>query len=153
MTPRPPLAARAWIVLPAIVLTLTDAALTLAAQPASYWAGDYMAAQEYSPWAAALLYLHPSAFGGFMIAWAGVALLVGVLLNEPWNRVWILMIAMGHTTGAFGRLEDLNYTPALVRFFAGALLTIFSWRRADAINREAMNATRLLPDEQADPRS
>jgi hypothetical protein len=153
LTPRPLFAARAWIVLPAIVLTLADAALTLAAQPAAYWAGDYLLAQEYSPWAAVLLYIHPSAFGAFMIAWAGLAVLVGVLLNEPWNKVWILMIVMGHTTGTFSRLEELNYTPALIVFLAAALLTIFSWRRADALNTLTIRATQPLPEGEADSRS
>jgi hypothetical protein len=63
------------------------------------------------------------------------------------------MIVMGHTTGTFSRLEELNYTPALIVFLAAALLTIFSWRRADALNTLTIRATQPLPEGEADSRS
>lgn len=150
MTPRPSLLTRTWIVIPAIVLTLADAALTLGAQPNEYWAGNYLSAQEYSPWAAALLYRHPGAFAAFMVAWAVLALLVGLLLNEPWNRVWVLAIVMGHTTGTFARLQELGYSPALLTFLAAALLTIFCWRTSEAGRHPAMKPSPLSPSTDPD---
>jgi hypothetical protein len=122
---------RRWIVLPAVVLTACDAVLTLLFQPSSYWSGDFATAHEISPLGAATLQLHPMAFGAFMFAWACVIVLVAFRLKEPWNRVWVLMIVIGHSAGAFDWLEDLSYLGALPSFFAAALVTVFCWRKGD----------------------
>ena len=123
----------AWVALPAIVLTFADTALTLLFQPSSYWAGDLFSAHEYSPWGAGLLHVHPAAFAAFMLAWACVIVVIAGMLREPWNRVWALMIVIGHSAGAFDWLEDLDYTAALFTFLGAALLTVFCWGKAAAL--------------------
>jgi hypothetical protein len=127
--PSPP---RFWIVLPAILLTISDAALTLLFQPSTYWSGEFATAHEVSPLGAAFLHIHPLAFGAFMLAWASLIVIIASRLNEPWNRVGVLMIVLGHTAGVSDWLEDLSYVGALPAFFIAALVTVYCWRRSDA---------------------
>ena len=87
---------RFWIVLPAILLTISDAALTLLFQPSTYWSGEFATAHEISPLSAAFFHIHPLAFGAFMLAWASLIVIIAFRLNEPWNRVGVLMIVLGH---------------------------------------------------------
>ena len=126
-----------WVALPAVLLTVSDAVLTLGFQPPSYWGGDYVSAAEYSPIGAAFLHIHPIAFAAWMTLWACLIVVVALFLQEPWNRVWALMIAIGHTAGTFDWLEDLNYMGALLIFFVTALLTVISWKKADALPEAA----------------
>ena len=123
---------RVWIVLPAVLLTISDAALTLLFQPWSYWSGEFATAHEISPLGAAFLRIHPLAFGAFILAWASLIVIIAFRLNEPWNRVGVLMIVLGHTAGVFDWLEDLSYVGALPVFFIAALVTVYCWRRGDA---------------------
>jgi len=132
LLPRRSFALRFWIVLPAILLTISDGALTLLFQPSTYWSGEFATAHEISPLGAAFLHIHPLAFGAFMLAWTSLIVIIGLRLNEPWNRVGVLMIVLGHTAGVFDWLEDLSYIGALPAFFIAALVTIYCWRRSDA---------------------
>jgi hypothetical protein len=117
-----------------VVLTILDGALTLFGQSLAYWAGEYAAAHEFSPLGAAFLHFHPAAFAGLMLVWIGVIILVGLLLREPWGHIWSLMIVIGHSTGSFDWLEDLDCFGALLLFFAASLMTVFCWRKAGSID-------------------
>jgi hypothetical protein len=68
-----------------------------------------------------------------MLLWILVIVVVGLLLSAPWDHVWTLMIVIGHATGSFDWLEDFSYFGALPFFLLAALLTVFSWRKADSI--------------------
>ncbi|HMK08360.1 MAG TPA: hypothetical protein VK449_04940 [Anaerolineales bacterium] len=128
-----PLRSRAWIVFPAVVLTALDGLLTLYRQPLAYWAGEFSASHEYSPLGHFFLALHPAAFAGMMLFWTLVVFLGGLLLEDPWGRIWALMIVIGHTTGSFDWLQSFNYFGGLTVFLAAAAMTVFSWRKADRL--------------------
>jgi hypothetical protein len=122
-----------WLVLPAILVALSDAAQTLVFQPSTYWAGQFYTAHESNLLGAMFLHIHPFAFVAFMLAWISVFVFVGFRLSQPWNKVAVLTVVLGHTSGTFGRLEHLSFMGSLPVFFLAALVTILCWNRAETL--------------------
>jgi hypothetical protein len=85
---------------PAVLLSLADWALTLAGQPAAYWAGDYSRAYELSPTFHWLLAAHPALFLAGVLAWVGVFAALILLLPDPPAAMLSVAVAFGHTNGA-----------------------------------------------------
>jgi hypothetical protein len=123
---------RFWIVLPAILLILADAAVTFLFQPSIYWTGAYQDYEEISPLGSAILRIHPAAFIAFILVWVAIVLLIVALVREPWNRVVSLAVIIGHTAGIYGWLDGRSYWSTIPIFIAVAALTILCWRQADA---------------------
>jgi len=78
------------------VLTLADAVLTLAGQPAAYWR-DFAKADEAFPAFAELLHIHPAAFLAAALAWiAAYCLVIRALPRWP-----SLVVSVSFMTGHF----------------------------------------------------
>lgn len=123
---------RFWIVLPALLLILADAALTLLFQPASYWNLAYINRIETSPLGSAILARHPALFAAFILAWILAVVLLQLLLREPWNRASALAVVVGHTAGIYGWLVTRDYWFTIPTFVLVGILTVACWRTADA---------------------
>jgi hypothetical protein len=83
-----------------VLLSLTDWALTLAGQPAAYWAGDYSQANELSPTFHNLLGGHPALFVLGVLAWVASFVALIVLLPNTPAVMLSLAVAFGHANGA-----------------------------------------------------
>ena len=83
---------------PAVLCYAADIGVTLAGQPAEYWAGDYAAVHEINPLARALLKTHPMLFLAAATAWAAVF----TILIVYWRYgAWVAVaLTVGHTVGA-----------------------------------------------------
>ena len=123
----------AWLILPAILVAFSDAAQTLFFQPSTYWAGEFYTAHENNLLGAIFLHIHPLAFVAFMFAWISVFVFLGLRLPHPWDKVAVLTVVLGHTSGTFGRLEHLSFMGSLPVFFLAALITILCWNRAETL--------------------
>jgi hypothetical protein len=90
---------RLGLMLPPVLLSCLDGAVTLWGQSPAYWAGDYSHVNEGSPVFHDLLALHPLAFLAGSLAWWGT--LAGLILLLPETLALIVSIAavFGHTTG------------------------------------------------------
>jgi hypothetical protein len=120
-----------WIVLPAIVVTLADWAVTFIFQPPIYWSGAFEARSEISPLGHGLLGIHPLAFSAFMVIYILVIVALVLFLKSPWNKVVALVVIVGHTAGIYGWLKDRNYWSAFPVFFLVGLMTVLCWQKAD----------------------
>jgi hypothetical protein len=107
-----------------VLLCLLDTALTLAGQPAAYWAGDHPAACEANPVAAWLLRAHP---GAFLSGVAGLLVLYVVLIERlppSLARVAVFVIVFLHALGASSWLLPHGFAGLLA---AAGLLAVSSW--------------------------
>ena len=86
-----------------------DILLTLAGQPAEYWAGDHSTVREANPLAAGLLVIHPAAFVAAAVVWATVFLLL-IRTGRPWAVVVAFVLTVGHAVGAASWL--MRFGPA-----------------------------------------
>src|SRR5262245_25298411 len=89
-----------WLVLPPLLCYGLDVTLTLAGQPAPYWAGDRAAVREANPLARWLLACHPAAFALAALGW-GLTVAV-VLWWRPGRLAVVLAFALTllHAVGA-----------------------------------------------------
>jgi hypothetical protein len=89
-----------WLCLPATVLCLIDHSLTMWFQPAEYWNGSYMAAQEMNPQFLWLLQQHPLAGEAGLVGY--VLVFCGLIVALPWRLALVasLALTLGHTWGA-----------------------------------------------------
>jgi hypothetical protein len=89
-----------WLCLPALLVCLVDQVLTLGRQPAEYWAGDYLRAQEGSPHGLWLLQIHPLAYAGAAATYMlGFTTLILLLPRVP-AQILAVGLVLGHTWGA-----------------------------------------------------
>jgi hypothetical protein len=126
---------RFWILLPAIVMILLDVGVTMYFQPQDYWQVNYELTTETSPIGVFLLHIHPAAFFGFMFTYIVVLGFLITLLPIPWNRILALAIVVGHTAGVYSWVRHRNYWLVIGIFILVAAFTVFSWQRADMLNR------------------
>jgi hypothetical protein len=85
---------------PPVLLSLVDAALTLAGQSADYWDGYYGAVNEMSPTFNHLLAHHPLAFVAGFAGWVVMFVCLILLLPQTLALTASIAIAMAHTAGA-----------------------------------------------------
>jgi hypothetical protein len=123
---------RFWIGLPAIILIVADATATFAFQSSSYWAGSFADRIETSPLGAAIFGRHPALFGGFILIWALVIIVLLAWLPRPLNKVLALAVVVGHTAGIYGWLVLKNYWYAIPVFLLVGILTVACWQKADS---------------------
>ena len=119
-----------WFILPAVLVAVADATITLYLQTSTYWLGLFSTAAENNPLGAFFLRLHPLAFIGFMFIWVSLIVALGLCLRQPWSTVAGLTVLLGHTAGIFGTLKRFGFVAALSTFLLVALITTFCWRRA-----------------------
>jgi hypothetical protein len=119
-----------WLVLPAIVVTLADWAVTFFFQPPAYWTGAFEARSEISPLGHGLLGIHPLVFSAFMVIYILVIVALVIFLKSPWNKVVALVVVIGHTAGIYGWLKDRSYWSAMPVFFLVGLMTVLCWQKA-----------------------
>jgi hypothetical protein len=125
-----------WLCLaPAIVCAL-DAGLTLVFQPASYWAGQFQTAQEFSPLDRWLLHQHPLAF----VAWAGVwiAAFSLAILRLPTRAGLVLAVTLlfENATGAaswVGARLPGGFWITFGLFLVIAVVVVVTWERAGVL--------------------
>lgn len=94
-----PLLRRLVLVVPGLVIAQLDAAITLYGQPALYWSGDRLAANEASPTFFWLLTIHPAAFEVGVLAWLSMFAAAIVLTGELVATVLAIAVALGHAFG------------------------------------------------------
>ena len=120
-----------WLVLPAVVVTLADWAVTFFLQPPAYWTGAFEARSEISPLGYRLLGIHPLVFSAFMAIYILVIVALVLFLKSPWNKVVALVVIVGHTAGIYGWLKDRSYWSAIPVFFLVGLMTVLCWQKAE----------------------
>lgn len=92
-----------------VLLAVLDGSVTLAGQPAAYWAGDYSQAREGTPGFRALLAYGPGAYGAGLAAWV-LAFVGMILLLPPTPALAVcLVFTLGHTVGAFSWINRLPH--------------------------------------------
>ncbi len=124
-----------WLLLPAVCLYAGDLSLTLAGQPASYWAGDYTTVTEYNPVWSPLLSRHPLLF----VAGAITVLAVFATIILKWRHplaAWLAVgVALGSAIGGsswFARHGTAGWLLAVLYLSAATYLSRLCWRRAIA---------------------
>ena len=126
---------RLWLLLPAVCLHAGDLSLTLAGQPASYWAGDYATATEYNPIWSPLLARHPAAFVAGALVWLAVFAAIILKWRHPLAAWLAIAVAMGSALGGsswFARHGAAGWLLAVLYLSAAAHLSRLCWRRAIA---------------------
>jgi hypothetical protein len=129
------LRARRWLLYPALGLFTADVGLTLAGQPAGYWAGDHDRLLEANPIAYVLLGVHPGLFAGAALAW--MAAFSACVLCGPRRlaRGIAYALAIGHGIGSSSwiiRHGSFGWMVAVVFLVFAARLAGICWERADA---------------------
>jgi len=119
-----------WVVLPAVVMIFADAIVTLALQPAAYWAESFLNRTEDSPLGSALLAGHPAWFAVFVVLWAAFVVLLVGRLRDPWKHMLALTIVVGHTAGLYSWLGHRIYFLTLPLFLFVGIMTIACWQQA-----------------------
>ncbi len=140
--------ARLWLLLPAVCLFAGDISMTLAGQPATYWAGDYSTAAEYNPIVFPLLARHPALFVAGALLWLGLAAAL-VLLWRHSLTVWLAMaIALGSALGAstwLARHGAGGWILAVVYLSAAAIISRACWRRALVAHADRLETEAVGP--------
>lgn len=131
---------RGWSAVPAVVLILADAGLTLTSQPAGYWAGDRAAADEVNPLARPLLERGPWPFGAAAVGWAGLVAAVVTRWRHPAAGWLAVGVAAAHAVGGASwlvRMGPWGLPLAVAYLAAAARLAAGCWRsvptRVDAV--------------------
>ncbi|MBN1419780.1 MAG: hypothetical protein JXP34_13455 [Planctomycetes bacterium] len=88
------------LALPLLAARGIDAALTLAAQPAAYWAGEYGHAAEASIGLGRLLTHHPLLYVAGEVAWAASAAALTIVLPRVLALIGTIAFVFLHTAGA-----------------------------------------------------
>lgn len=126
---------RVRLVLPAAVLILADAGLTLAGQPAAYWAGDRAEAVEANPLARPLLERGPWAFAAVAVGWAGLVAAVVIGWRHPAVGWLAVGMAAAHAVGGASwvvRAGRWGAAAAVAYLGVAAWASAWCWRRAAA---------------------
>lgn len=116
---------RAGLVLPPVLLCLLDVGLTLAGQPAAYWAGDAARVDEFNPVGRVFLVVSPWLFLAFGLGWATAFVTVLLSLPRRCARPFASLLTVGHTLRAAGWLLKYGWPGvAAVVLLAGVILTL-----------------------------
>ena len=111
---------------------MVDVGLTLAGQPAAYWAGDYTAANEANPIARPALTHGPMMFAGFgLLWWASLAAFITVVRPGMAVRMAILM-AVAHAIGGaawLARYGPWGWVAVVVYLAIAAEGSVWCWRQ------------------------
>lgn len=129
------MSSRLWLLLPALILYSIDVTMTLAGQPAEYWAGDYERVIEYNPIARALLVYHPGLFAGAAVAWALVVAAFVLWVRHPLARWVAILLTVGCAVGGSSwlvRTGSTGWLFAAVYLVVASWLTGVCWRRSQA---------------------
>lgn len=87
------------LALPALVCYLGDLSITLAGQPAAYWAGDRDRAIEYNPVARWLLVESPWLFLSVAVVWAAIFTILILRWRHPFAVVMAFLLTLLHAVG------------------------------------------------------
>ncbi len=103
-----------------VLLAVLDGSVTLAGQPAAYWAGDYSQAREGTPGFRVLLTHGPAAYVAGLGVW--VLAFVGMILLLPSTLALAvcLQFTLGHAIGAFSWINRLPHGRELPVFVNAA---------------------------------
>ena len=127
-----PIHARAWLLLPAVMVCAADGYLTLTGQPADYWQ-DHGQAVEANPLAYPFLAWSPWAFVALGLVW-GVAFGSVVLLWRHPAGGWLAVgVTVGHAFAGACWLAGpgaVGWVFAVLYLVAVALGVRWCWRRA-----------------------
>lgn len=85
--------------LPCLLAFSFDVGLTFHGQPTEYWGGDYAKTTEGSPFFRKLFEVHPLAAVAGEGLWAGIILVLILLLPEVLAVILAVTIVFGHTAG------------------------------------------------------
>jgi hypothetical protein len=124
---------RLWLCVSALGPYLTDVLLTLAGQPGSYWAGQWQNVHEAYPVAGWLLRIHPLAFVGMALLWAGGFCCVLMIWQIRFAFGMAFVLALSHAVGASTWLVGSGWTAYLVPILTLILfqrVVWMCWRRA-----------------------
>ncbi len=140
---------RVWVILPSILVLLSDAFLTLFYQPQGYWSQSFQLDTESNPVGKFLMRLHPLAFVGGILIYAFV---IAVLINRlpsPLEQLVAMAVLLGHTWGTthwlYNHFSSI-YWLRVFAFIAIASITTACWHKANkdaasnALKREANKA-------------
>jgi len=137
---------RLWLLAPAAALYAGDVGLTLAGQPAAYWAGAYGAAVEVNPVAHPLLAHSPWAFAAAAGCW--LAVLAAVIGCGPRRAAgWVAAaVAVAHAVGGSSwlvRAGPWGLAAAAAYLVAAAAASSWCWRRAGSRFSFPRSASRI----------
>lgn len=139
---------RLWLLAPAAALYAGDVGLTLAGQPAAYWAGDYRSAVEANPIAYPLLARGPWPFVGLAAGWLAVLSAVVVRWRHPAAGWLAVLVAAAHAVGGaswLARAGPWGPGAAVGYLAAAAQASGWCWRRAGR-RGAAGDEPRAVPD-------
>ncbi len=129
---------RLWLLAPAAGLYAADIALTLAGQPAEYWAGEYASADEANPVAHVLMAHSPWLFLGLATCWLTI-FSAAVLLWRHHAAGWLAVgLTFAHAVGGgswLTRIESFGMIAAAAYIAAAAQAASWCWRRSAAGHR------------------
>lgn len=126
------LSRRTWLLAPAAGLCAADVGLTLAGQPAEYWAGDYATAVEVNPVAYALLAVGPGVFVAFAVCWLAVLAAVVLRWPHPLGGWLAVGVAIVHAIGGSSWLAHSGgwgLVAASVYLAVAAQASTWCWRQ------------------------
>lgn len=86
---------------PCLLAFAFDIGLTMYAQPAEYWGGDYSRVREGAPFFRKLFQIHPLAAVAGDGLWAGIILTWILFLPEVVAVILAIAIVFGHTAGGY----------------------------------------------------
>jgi hypothetical protein len=125
-----------WLcVAPASVCVL-DAGLTLAFQPADYWAGQFDKVVEFSPPDRWMLMQHPLAFVAWVGIWISAFSTAILLLPTRASIALAVTLILGNATGAswwVGARLPGGFWIGFGTFLALGILIVATWTRAGVL--------------------
>lgn len=136
-----------WLCLPFFLLFLVDAGITLAGQPAEYWAGNREYANEAFPVFAWGLKNGPWTFVLLCMAWLAMFCALIVFIPHVLSEILSLALVNGHTWGAMTWLAydlELDYHFCLLFFVFSAsafILSYYRWKAGHQRHREIHGKT------------
>ncbi len=122
---------RLWLLAPAAALYAGDVALTLAGQPADYWAGAYGSALEANPVAHPLLSRGPGLFVAVAAAWLATLSTVVVTWRHSLAGWVAVVVAGAHAVGGacwLTRIGPWGWVVAVAYLVAAAQASAWCWR-------------------------
>ena len=131
---------RLWLFLPAALLCVADAALTLRGHPHEYWSGNFSQALEFNPLGHVLLAYHPLAFAVGVAGYLIFFWTVVHLLPARWAVLLTFALSLGHAIGGAGWLVRegiLGCVLALCFVFAAERVVGVSWRKSGLADANA----------------